>query len=177
MTESHVIDAAWSSARAGQWALWPGLPSGLTIAAVTSALGRTTVPLAVASRLGRRPVDRYDDEPLHVWADRGSVILVEWIDPPCETAVAELLASLGEPDREAAGRYLRAGATTTEYVYAGRGLALTVAASYEQPPGFAPYLAAAQLFAPCSLRDFVLELGGNDKPGPRTIGPGPTVSR
>jgi hypothetical protein len=40
MTESHVIDAAWSSARAGQWALWPGLPSGLTIAAVTSALGR-----------------------------------------------------------------------------------------------------------------------------------------
>jgi hypothetical protein len=177
MTESPMIDAAWASARAGQWALWPGLPSGQPAAAVLNALGSAAVPLGASSRLGRRPVDRHDAGPLHLWADRGSVVLVEWIDPPCATAVPELLATLGLPDREAGGRYLRAGATTTEYVYAGRGLALTVAASYEQPPGFAPYLATVQLFTPCSLRDFILELGGNDTSGPRMVGPGPAVRR
>lgn len=169
---SDAATMAWAEARAGRWASWPGLPSGLTITVVMSELAGTAPPAAVASRLGRRPVDRYDAPRLHVWAAGAAVVLVEWIDPPCAGAVAELLATLGPPDREAAGRYLRAGTTTTEYVYAGRGLALTVAASYDQPPGFAPYLATVQLFAPGSLRDFVLELGGGDLPGPRPIGPG-----
>ncbi|HMG53544.1 MAG TPA: hypothetical protein VK601_08675 [Kofleriaceae bacterium] len=173
MTTPATIDAAWGAARAGQWTAWPGLPPGLPVASVVAALTGAAPPLAVASRLGRRQVERHDAPPLHVWSDRGAAILVEWLDPPCSGAVAELLAALGPPQREAAGRHLRAGATTTEYVYAGRGLALTVAASYDQPPSFAPYLATVQLFAPGSLRDFVLELGGNDQPGPRPIGPGP----
>jgi hypothetical protein len=67
---------------------------------------------------------------------------------------------------EGAGRFLQSGATTTAYVYAGRGLALTVAESYDQPPSFAPRLAAIQLFATTDLRTFVLELGGNDTTGP-----------
>jgi hypothetical protein len=168
-----MTDAAWTAARAGQWASWPGLPSGLPVASVVAGLTGAVAPLAITSRLGRRPVDRFDASPLRVWADGGAAILVDWVDPPCAGAVAELLAALGPPDREAAGRHLRAGATTTEYVYAGRGLALTVAASYDQPPGFAPYLATVQLFTPATLRDFVLELGGGDLPGPRPIGPGP----
>lgn len=170
-----MIDAVWSAARAGQWENWPGLPSGVTVATVMDALDGATLPLAVASRLGRRLLDRYDAAQLHVWADRGVVVLVEWIDPPCARAVAELLATLGRPDREAAGRYLRAGTTTTDYVYASRGLALTVAASYDQPSSFVPYLATVQLFAPGSLRDFILELGDNDQPGPRMIGPEPRL--
>jgi hypothetical protein len=171
--EPTTTEAAWAVARAGRWASWPGLPSGQTVAAVIGTLTGATPPLAAASRLGRRPVDRYDAPPLRVWADGAAVVLVEWIDPPCAGTVAELRAALGRPDREAAGRFLRAGTTTTEYVHASRGLALTVAASYDQPPGFAPYLVTVQLFAPGSLRDFVLELGGNDPPGPRPIGPGP----
>jgi len=171
---SATIDAsaAWAAARSGRWADWPGLSSGLSVAAVVVELAGTAAPVALASRLGRRPVDRYDAAPLHVWADGPVVVLIEWVDPPCAGAVAELLANLGPPEREAAGRYLRAGATTTEYVYPARGLALTVAASYDQPARFAPYLATVQLFPPGSLRDFVLELGGSDQPGPRPIGPG-----
>jgi hypothetical protein len=34
-----------------------------------------------------------------------------------------------------------------------------------------PYLATVQLFAPGSLRNFVLELGGGEAPGPCPIGP------
>ena len=164
---------AWHAARAGQWASWPGLPAKQSVAAVMAELGVAAPPPAVASRLGRRALDRHDAPALHVWADHDQVVLIEWIDPPCAGPVAELLARLGTPDREAAGRYLRAGATTTEHVYAGRGLAVTVAASYDQPPRFAPSLATVQLFTPGTLRDFVLELGGNDRVGPRTIGPGP----
>jgi hypothetical protein len=171
MAETAMIDA-WTAARAGQWASWPGLAAKLSVAAVMAELG-VAVPAAVASKLGRRALDRYDAPALHVWADHDQVVLIEWIDPPCAGTVAELLAQLGTPDREAAGRYLRAGVTTTEHVYAGRGLAVTVAASYDQPPRFAPSLATVQLFTPGTLRDFVLELGGNDQLGPRAIGPRP----
>jgi len=44
-----------------------------------------------------------------------------------------------------------------------------VAESYDQPPSFAPRLAAIQLFATTDLRTFVLELGGNDTTGPARL--------
>ncbi len=167
---------AWQQAaaiaRAGEWARWPGLPPGLTATeALAELTGATTTPPPVASTLGRRTRERVDAPPLHIWTDGPSVILVEWRDPPSATTMPELIAALGAPDREGAGRHLRSGATTTERVYAARGLALTVAESYDQPPGFAPFAATVQLFAPGTLRDFVLELGGDDQPGPRVIDP------
>ncbi|HMG21685.1 MAG TPA: hypothetical protein VK607_10225, partial [Kofleriaceae bacterium] len=138
MTTVATIDAVWAAARAGEWTRWPGLPPGLSAAQVVAALTGAPPPLAVAARLGRRMVDRHDAAAIHAWTERDAAILVEWIDPPCAGPVAELLAALGPPGRDAAGRHLRAGATTTEYVYPDRGLALTVAASYDQPPSFAP---------------------------------------
>jgi hypothetical protein len=168
--------AAWSAAlavaRAGRWASWTGLPR-VPVAAVLADLAGTGPTPPVPGKLGRRTLDRHDAGALHVWALEGAALLVEWIDPPCEGAATDLIAALGAPDREGAGRHLRSGATTTEYVYAGRGLAVTVAASYDQPPRFAPTVATVQLFAPGSLRDFVLELGGDDRLGPRPIGPRP----
>ena len=74
---------------------------------------------------------------------------------------------MGPSDREGAGRYRRFGATTTEHVYASRGLALTVAESYDDPQTFEPFLGAVQLFAASDLRTFILELGGNDRGGPK----------
>lgn len=173
MTEQNA--AAWAEAaaiaRAGQWARWTGLPAGLPAATVIAGLVSVDVPTPTPGQLGRRPLDLYQAPPLRVWADGGAAVLVEWLDPPCAGSVAELLAALGVADREGAGRHLRSGATTTEHVHAARGLAVTVAASYEQPPSFAPRLATVQLFAATDLRSFVLELGGNDQPGPRLIGP------
>lgn len=178
MIEDIVTDAAraeWTEvaaiARAGRWARWPGLPAGLMPAAVIGELIAVPAPPPAPGQLGRRPLDVYEAPPLRLWADRGTVVLVEWLDPPCAGTVEETLGVLGRADRAAAGRHLRSGATTTEHVYAGHGLAITVAASYDQPPSFAPRLATVQLFAPCTLRDFVLELGGNDRLEPRMVGP------
>lgn len=159
MTEQNA--AAWAEAaaiaRAGQWARWTGLPAGLPVAMVIAALGAVEAPTPEPGQLGRRPLDLYQAPALRVWADDGAAVLVEWLDPPCAGSVAELLAALGGADREGAGRHLRSGATTTEYVHAARGLAVTVAASYEQPLSFAQRLATVQLFAatdrPRSRRD------------------------
>ena len=170
-------EAAWLElaviALAGQWTIWPGLPPGLTAAAVVSALVGGALPAAVASDLGRVPLDRLDVGALQVWANADDVVvLVEWIDPPCDGGVAELLAALGAPEREGPGRHRRSGATTTEYMYAGRGLAITAAESYDSPPSFETRLATVQLFAPTTMQAFVLELGGDVQVGPRMIGPG-----
>jgi hypothetical protein len=97
--------------------------------------------------------------------ERTHVVLIEVTKRLGATAPAALRDQLGAADREGAGRFLQSGATTTEYVYARRGLALTVAESYDQPPSFAPRLAAIQLFAATDLRTFALDLGGNDRDG------------
>jgi len=55
------------------------LPPGLVVAAVVAELAGTAPAVPVASRLGRRPVDRYDAPRLHVWADGTAVVLVEWV--------------------------------------------------------------------------------------------------
>lgn len=169
--EREAWRAAAAIARAGRWASWPGLPAGLTVAEVLAELGGAAVPAPVASSLGRRSCERFDAPPLRVWADGAAVVLVEWLDPPSATSVEELLAALGPPDRDGPGRHLRDGAVTTERVHAARGLAVTVAESYDDPPSFAPSVATVQVFAPCTLRDFVLELGGNDTLAPRPIDP------
>lgn len=94
-------------------------------------------------------------------------MLVELEDPPSLLPPEDLIRELGAPDRTSPGRYRRFGATTTEHVYAGRGLALTVAESYDEPPGFEPFLGAVQLFPAGDLRAFKLNLGGDDRGGPR----------
>lgn len=99
--------------------------------------------------------------------DGDRVVLVELTQRLGAAAPADLLARFPAPDREGAGRYRLAGATTTEHVFAGRGIAITVAASYDQPPSFAPRVAAVQLFAASDLRTFDLELGGGDRGGPQ----------
>jgi hypothetical protein len=97
----------------------------------------------------------------------GRVVLVQLEDPPCAPPPVELLARLGPADRRGDGRWLRFDATTVEHVYAARGLSLTVAESYVEPPAFEPYLAAVLLFSPTDMTRFVVDLGGNERPGPR----------
>jgi hypothetical protein len=159
----------WASAAlAGDWVSWPGLPARLGEEALLRRLGRAAAahPHRPAL-LGRRQADLVELERLRYWLSDGQVALVELEDPASMLAPAALLSALGEPDRTSAGRYRRFGATTTEHVYAARGLAVTVAESYDDPPTFEPLVAAVLLFAPTDLRGFVLELGGDDRGGPR----------
>jgi hypothetical protein len=161
--------AQWAEAvRDGDWAAFDGLPRALDEAALLAGLGRDAGPHPRRpALLGSRERDVVELEHLRYWLDGRHVVLVEMEDPPTMLGPAELIAALGAPDRTGAGRYRRFGTTTTEHVYAGRGLALTVAESYDEPPGFEPLIAAVLLFVPGDLRDFVLELGGNDRGGPR----------
>ena len=184
--------ATWAEVvRSGTWTAFRGLPARLTEAELLAGLGRDPAgDLAPASSppvtmppvssptepsppprrpalLGSRQRDLVELDGLRYWLDAANVVLAELEDPSSALAPAELVAALGPSDREGAGRHRRFGATTTEHVYAGRGLALTVAESYDEPPAFEPFVAAVQLFAAADLRTFVLELGGNDRGGPR----------
>jgi hypothetical protein len=154
--------------RAADWSRWPGLPPDLRERDLVRDLG---IDRASATRrdarLGRHDAVVVDGGGLRYWLrDRDRVVLVEVTGHVGSTAPADLQRQLGAPARAGAGRFLQSGATTTELVYPDRGLAITVAASYDTPPSFAPRVAAVQLFAITDLRTFVLELGGNDRGGP-----------
>jgi hypothetical protein len=154
--------------RASEWARWPGLPADLREADVVRDLGLDLATTTRhAGRLGRLDAVIVEAPWLRYWLrDRDRVVLIELTGRLGTASPGTLRSALGQADREGAGRFLVSGATTTEYVYAGRGLALTIAESYDHPPSFAPRLAAIQLFAASDLRTFVLELGGNDRVGP-----------
>jgi hypothetical protein len=153
-------------ARAGHWTEWPGLPEALTARALDEELDLGTGP-RTSTLLGRRRRDVVKTAKGRYWLDGNEVVLVELVDPATDRPVNELLDALGPPEREGAGRHLRIGASTTEYVYPARGLAVTVGRSYDKPPSFDPYLAQVMLFAPTDLRTFILERGGDDRVGPR----------
>jgi hypothetical protein len=157
----------------GRWIEWDGLQPGLTDGAVTAAFGvdRAAVERGTGQLSGRRRelrTVRADGEPvLRWWLDGGGVVeLVQVVDPPGPPDVESVLAALGPPEREGAGRHLVSGATTTELVWPARGLSLTLAESYEDPPAWPRRLAAALLFPATDLRTFVIDLGGNDRGGP-----------
>ena len=154
--------------RSADWAHWPGLPADLREPGLVRDLGLDRAKTTRHDgRLGRHDAVIVEATGLRYWLrDRNHVVLIEVTGNLGTTPPATLRSQLGAADREAAGRFLQSGATTTEYVYAGRGLAITVAESYDQPPKFPPRLAAVQLFAPTDLRTFDLELGGHDRAGP-----------
>jgi hypothetical protein len=154
--------------RDGSWTAFEGLPASLEEAELLAALGREPGPHPRRpALLGSRQRELVELDGLRYWLDGDAVVLVELEDPPADRAPDALVAALGAPERSGAGRYRRFGATTTEHVYPARGLALTVAESYDEPPGFEPFVAAVHLFAASDLRSWVLELGGNDRGGPR----------
>ena len=155
------------TAREGRWTDWPGLPEELDEETLARELALAAGPRErTGTMLGRRRRDLVKCEGARWWLEGPNVVLVELIDPPSELPPGELLAALGPPERKGAGRHRRIEATTTEHVYPQRGLAVTTAASYDDPPSFAPYVAQVLLFAPTDLRTFVLERGGNDRGWP-----------
>jgi hypothetical protein len=155
--------------RAADWARWPGLPLGLRERDLVRALHLPAATSRRDVRLSRHDAVLVDTGDVRYWLRGDDVVLIEVTGGLGSIAPADLLARLGSADRAGAGRFLQSGATTTEHVFAGRGLAITVAASYDTPPRFLPRLAAIQLFTPTDLRTFVLDLGGNDRAGP--VGP------
>jgi hypothetical protein len=166
---SGTTRPSWAGALGdGDWTTWPGLPVELREHDLGAALGRDLAGAGLRpALLGRRHLGVAELPGLRWWLDGTRVVLVEIENPPCAGTALALLDRLGPSDRTGDGRHRRFDATTFEHVYAGRGLSVTVAESYDDPPGFEPFLAAVLLFAPTDLRGFVLELGGNDRGGPR----------
>jgi hypothetical protein len=155
--------------RSADWARWPGLPADLREKALLRDLGASAAKATrTRGKLGRHDVTIVDAGGVRYWLRDGDrVVLVELTQRLGAAAPSFLLSRFPVADREGAGRHRVSGTTTTEHVFAGRGIAITVAASYDQPPSFAPRLAAVQLFAASDLRTFDLELGGRDRGGPQ----------
>jgi len=165
--------ASLSVAAAGRWSDWDGLERGMTDPAVTSAFGvdAALVERGTGQLSGRRRelrTVRAGGEPtLRWWLDGdGTVVLVQVVGPSSWPDLEAALTALGPPEREAAGRHLVSGATTTELVWPARGLSLTIAESYDDPPAWPRRLASALLFPASDMRTFVVDLGGNDRGGP-----------
>lgn len=157
----------------GRWPEWDGLEPGLTDAQVAAAFGVDAAAVEHGTgRLSGRPRElrtvRAGGEPvLRWWLDgEGAVSLVQVVAPLSRPDLEAALAALGPPEREGAGRHLVSGAMTTELVWPARGLSLTLAESYDDPPAWPRRLASALLFPASDLRTFVTDLGGADRGGP-----------
>lgn len=152
---------SWAEiARAGRWSEWTGLPE-LTEAELRAGLG-LALGTRASVRLGRERLELVTCGPTRYWLDGDQVRLVELVEPASPPAV-ELLAALGPASREGPGRHRRLDSSTDEHVYPERGLAVTVAHTFDDAP---PFVAQVLLFAPTDLTGFVVELGGNDRAGP-----------
>jgi hypothetical protein len=155
---------SWADvARSGRWTEWTGLPP-LTVAEAQAELGAGE---RSSTRLGRNRFDVVETPRGRYWVRGDDVPLVELLDPASELPAGELLAALGPPEREGAGRYRRIGTSTTEFVYPGRGLAATIARSYDG--SFDDFLIQVLLFAATDMRSFILDLGGDDRGLPRPL--------
>jgi hypothetical protein len=157
---------SWQDAlREGRWTEFEGLPPDLTESQLLAAVD-FPAPTRSSARLGWSRLQRVESGENRYWLEEDIVKLVELVDPPSELSPDALREQLGRGDREGPGRHRRFDATTWEYVYATRGLALTVASSFDEPAAFVPFVAQVALFAPTDLTGFVTELGGNDRGGP-----------
>jgi hypothetical protein len=170
---SPADSAAWADAvREGRWSAFSGLPRSLTEHELLDVLDKNhAVSHVRAGMLSGSPVTVVDSDLLRYWTDeRSNVLLVELHDPDSALTVSGLLSVMGPADREGAGRYRRYGAMMTEYVYASRGICLTIGESYDEPPTFEPFLAAVHLFVATDMADFEGRLGGIDHLGSQITG-------
>jgi hypothetical protein len=156
----------------GLWTEFHGLPRVMSERQLLEGLGRLhSASQRRATQLSGASATLVEGDLLRYWLDDdGRVLLAEMHDPPNGFAIDALLEAMGPAQRESSGRYRRYGAITTEFVYPDRGLALTVAESYDDPAAFEPYLAATHLFAPTDMRGFVTDLGGEDHLGSQLAG-------
>lgn len=161
----------------GDWLRWDGLDASLTGQDLRYLLGPDVIaearePARLSLQLVTRQVYRRSAPPHTVvaWFEDASdrLLLIELDEPPSLASLDEIVSAWGPADRVAPGRSIVLGAMTTEYVYLSRGIALTIAESYDDPPSFAPRIARVQLFAPTDLQGFLVRLGGGDRHyGPR----------
>ncbi|MBO9343572.1 MAG: hypothetical protein J7454_16560 [Roseiflexus sp.] len=161
----------------GDWLHWNGLEAGLTGQALRHLLGPDVIaearePARLSLQLVTRQVYRRTSPPHTVvaWFEDTSdrLLLIDLDEPPSLASLDDIVSAWGPADRVAPGRAIVFGAMTTEYVYLSRGIALTIAESYDDPPSFAPRIARVQLFAPTDLQGFLVRFGGGDQHyGPR----------
>jgi len=154
---------SWAdAAREGRWADFEGLPDELDMASLLAGLGRQPSWTERPDVLGDDERTLAESEGLRCWLDGARVMLAELSDPASAAAADPMLAQRGAADGERPGRP-RSDATVTDYVYAGRGLVLTVAESYDHPPSFEPFVVTVRLFAPTTLIAYLTELGGFER--------------
>lgn len=172
--ESHARIAlrGLERALAGDLLAWRGLSGVETVEGVAAIMKPLTGRYASADkeRMSHRfSVFTFDraapPSPVELWVLTGQnfVTLVEYDDPPA-IALEQTLAAAGPPELVLENRRFAQGASVKEYVYARRGLTLSVAEPYEGSVLQSRRLTHAQLYRASSAIYYW-----------RYIGPGPEL--
>jgi len=101
------------------------------------------------------------DSVARVWTadDDDLILLIDVAHPPVRETPAALRARLGEPTVKFPGR---SNPSHEEWIYADRGLTITVGAGWDDPPDH-PKVTYLFVYAPTTLDDYVGALGGKDE--------------
>ncbi|MBD0372208.1 MAG: hypothetical protein ICV60_15305 [Pyrinomonadaceae bacterium] len=173
--------AGFKDALAGRLAGWQGLPGSVTLQAITDALQPVRgahAPVERERQSMRFMLTAFErDLPpqyVEVWQlyAQEHVTLVEYDDPPVED-LDEVLKEMGAPDLMLEDQRTAAGASVKEYIYARRGLALSLAEPYEWSELKERRAVHAQLYRASSINYYWRYVG----PGPRLrpVPTGPTT--
>ena len=144
-----------------------GLPAGCKKEEAIAVLGEPTeiknAPLVVGRWLDRLEYGAaYGARRLAVWLDVDDTILMIEIDKPKVTGeIADLLKSLGDPDDIIRSRTGNLSFSYRDFVYAKRGLTLSVGVPIDDDEGLPPLdIGYIYLYAPTTVEIYIGELGG-----------------
>lgn len=153
-SQKNSVVSALEKAFAGDLLGWRGLSGAETVETVSKAMGpitRGVAPIEKERMSHRFSVFAFDrgasPSPVELWVLVGqdSVSLVEYDDPP-DVGLEQILAAAGPPELVLQNRRSAEGASVKEYVYASRGLTLSVAEPYSWSEHYSRYLTHVQLY-------------------------------
>jgi hypothetical protein len=142
-------------ALAGRLVGWRGL-GALDEAALRAELGELERDPVVRPR-GARGFQVLRAGEVEAWFPGGSetAATVEFA-PAADLDGEELLADLGEPELVLDSNHFAVGAVVSDYVYAARGITVSVAQPFEDGARSVVYV---QLYAPTTTQAYVTEIG------------------
>ncbi len=92
--------------------------------------------------------------------------LIEYDDPPIQN-VEYMMEACGEPELILSDKRYAPGAIVREYVYARRGLTLSVAEPFASSVNMDRRIIHLQLFPPSTLESYMTDIGLDSHPFPR----------
>ncbi len=105
---------------------------------------------------------------IKTWFALGSskASLIEYDNPPIQN-MEYMMEACGEPELILSDKRYAAGAIVREYIYARRGLTLSIAEPFASSVNMDRRIIHLQLFPPSTLESYMIEIGIDSHPFPR----------